>query len=281
MTRLTRYKFLSMISTHTKRTYDFGLVLPKYNHDIHHCYGVGPLDRWMSYDWYPLDTEERFDENWSKSDTRSLLEKYGWTKTNIKYNSNRQGFRMDIDLDEVKPGSHDFYLGCSVTFGVGINAHDTWAYHMSKKLDRPGLNFGVGGGSIETQYRLLRCWAPILKPKRVYTLGTFLGRREFLEDNIPTNIGSPSRSWKNFVEDPRHELYWQSEIQISHIRAYDAMRAVCLDYDIELYSLRDGNREEIFNNFSGRREARDLMHPGPAWQSGIAHLPDDCWERLA
>lgn len=260
---------------------NFGLVLPKYNHDTHHHYGVGPLGGWGSYDWCPKDTEDRFDKNWSNPNMRSLLEKYGWTKTNIKYNSNRQGFRMDIDLNEVEPGSHDFYLGCSVTFGIGINLCDTWGYHMSKRMNRPGLNFGVGGGSIETQYRLLRCWASILKPKRVYTLGTFLGRREFLEDNIPMNIGNTNNTWKNFIEDPRAELYWQSEIQISHIRAYDAMRAVCLDYGIELYSLCDHNRKEIFLSIPGRQEARDLMHPGPIWHSGIANLPDDYWERLA
>lgn len=277
-----KYKFLSMINYFMRNpVYDKGLVLPKYNHALHHNYGIGPVAGWQSLDWCPMDTEERFDQNWADPKKRALLENYGWTKTSIKYNSNRQGFRMDVDLNEVEPESHDFYLGCSMTFGIGINVNDAWPYKMSKKLNRPGLNFGVGGGSIETQYRILRCWAPVLKPKRVYTLGTYLGRREFLEDNIPLNIGNSARNWKNFVEDPRHELYWQSEIQISHVRAYDAIRAVCMDYGIELYSIRNDRRKEIFYSLSGYEEARDLVHPGPIWHSQIAQLPDDCWERLA
>lgn len=257
------------------------LIIPKYDHTLHHRYGIGPMSGYQSYAWYSMDTEKRFDENWADPDKRALLEKYGWTKTNIEYSSNRQGFRMDVDLNEIDSNTHDFYLGCSLTFGTGINVQDTWPHKMSNRLGRPGLNFGVPGGSIETQYRILRCWAPALKPKRVYTLGTFFGRREFLEDNIPTNIGNPSHSWKNFVEDPRHELYWHSEIQISHIRAYDAIRAVCMDYDIELYSIRDDRRKEIIKSIPARSEGRDLAHPGPIWHSHIANLSDDSWERLA
>lgn len=273
-------KFMNMLlSFNKKKMYNSGLVLPKYNNDIHHSYGVGPLPGWVSLDWCPADSEERFDENWSNPGTRVLLEKYGWTKTNIKYNSNRQGFRTNIDLNEVEPKSHDFYLGCSITFGIGVNAKDTWSEQMIRRMNRPGLNFGQGGCSIETQYRLLRCWAPILKPRRVYTLGTFLGRREFLEDNIPTHIGNPGNNWKNFVENPKHELYWQSEIQISHIRAYDAIRAVCMDYGAELYSIYDDKRKQIFR--VGDAEARDLIHPGPRWHYHIANLSDDYWERLA
>lgn len=263
-------------------TYTKNLVIPKYNHDLHHDYGVGHMVGYQTYSWMPMDTEERFDENWANPAKRALLEKYGWTKTNIEYYSNRQGFRMNVDLNEIDPETHDFYLGCSLTFGIGVNAEDTWPYKMSKRLDRPGLNFGVPGGSIESQYRVLRCWAPILKPKRVYTLGTFFGRREFLEDAIPTNINAYylERNWKKFVEDPRHELYWQSEIQISHVRAYDALRAVCRDYGSELYSLRDDKRKEIWKSIPGCTQGRDLAHPGPIWHSGIANLPDDYWERL-
>jgi len=277
---MIKYNFLSMINYFMKNSvYDKGLVLPKYDHEIHHGYGIGPIAGWQSSDWCPMDTEQRFNENWATK--RVLLEKYGWTKTSIKYNSNRQGFRMDVDLNEIESGMHDFYLGCSMTFGIGVNGKDTWPEKMMKRMNRPGLNFGVGGGSIETQYRVLRCWAPLLKPKRVYTLGTYLGRRELLEDDVPKSIGSPNRTWRNFVEDPRHELYWQSEIQISHIRAYDAMRAVCMDYGAELYSIRDDRRKEIFRSLPGWHEGRDLAHPGPIWHSHVANLPDDCWERLA
>jgi hypothetical protein len=257
------------------------LVLPKYNHNLDASYGAGPLSGWLSLDWCPADSEQKFDENWANPTKRVLLEKYGWTKTSIKYDSNRQGFRMNVDLNEVEPKSHDFYLGCSFTFGIGINAKDTWPEQMIQRNNRPGLNFGFASCSIETQYRLLRYWAPILKPRRVYTLGTFLGRREFLEDDIPIHVGNPGNSWKNFVENPKHELFWQSEIQISHIRAYDAIRAVCMDYDAELYSICDDKRELLFDSTPGRSEARDLSHPGPIWHHHIANLSDDYWERLA
>ena len=256
------------------------IVLPKYDHDIHHEYGIGPMLGWESLNWYPRDDEETFNKNWDNQKTRDILIQCGWTKTSIKYNSNRQGFRMNVDLNEVVPGICDFYLGCSMTFGIGVNLEDTWQIKMSNRLGILGLNFGIPGGSIESQYRVLRCWAPILKPRRVYTLGTYLGRRELLEDNVPLNIGSPARGWKNFAEDPRSELYWKSEIQISHIRAYDAIRSVCRDYSIELYSIAD-NKRQIFSELNGKREGRDLIHPGRIWHSEISNLPNDYWERLA
>jgi len=276
---MIKYKFLSMIFNRMQ-DYANQIVIPKYDHDTHHEYGIGPMLGWESLDWYPRDDEETFDKNWANPKTKDMLIRYGWAKDSIKYNSNRQGFRMGIDLNEITPGTHDFYLGCSMTYGIGVNTKDTWVTKMSERLNFPGLNFGVPGGSIESQYRVLRCWAPLLKPRRVYTLGTYMGRRELLEDNTPLNIGNPAREWQRFVENPRHELYWKSEIQISHVRAYDAMRSVCRDYGIEFYSIAD-NKRQIFPKLNGQREGRDLIHPGPIWHSEIANLPDDYWERLA
>ncbi len=129
------------------------IVLPKYDHDIHHEYGIGPMLGWESLNWYPRDDEETFNKNWDNQKTRDILIQCGWTKTSIKYNSNRQGFRMNVDLNEVVPGICDFYLGCSMTFGIGVNLEDTWQIKMSNRLGILGLNFGIPGGSIESGYR--------------------------------------------------------------------------------------------------------------------------------
>lgn len=254
--------------------------LTTFDNDIHHKeFRTGPMAPLTSQYWMPSDTEKLFDENWKNQETKTKLIKHGWSKDSIQYKSNDFGFRMNTDILDVIPGECDFYLGCSITFGIGLNLEDTWAWKISEKNGRTCVNLGWGGSGIETQYRLLRAWAKLLKPKKAYTLGYYYGRRELMEtkDRIH-HLGvwqADSQQWKEFY--PR--VTTRHEMLISCIRAIDAMRAVCMDYNIELYTLNDLYRKDIYNTTD--TTARDLLHFGCSWHTKISDLPKNYWQRLA
>lgn len=252
-------------------------------HDNHHRmqFGLGPMN-WTKnkpLSWYPADTEERFDLHWSKSNTRKILIEHNWTKENITYKSNDFGFRMNKNINEIKIGECDFYLGCSHTFGIGLNLEDTWGWKLSQKKGLEFINLGWPAGSIEAQYRLLRCWAEKLRPKRAFTLGAYLSRREILRHDGSAECIGP---W--FKNGPMYTVYERlsndNEITISMLRTLDAMKSVCFQNNIELYTIADDMRNEIFSE-TDNNTARDLIHFGCNWHSRIANIPDSSWKRLA
>jgi len=243
-------------------------------------FGFGPMihcELGIPMKWFDSDTEKTFDDNWQNIKTRAKLEALGWSKDSIEYRRNDAGFRMDINMSDIKPGECDFYLGCSKTFGTGINLEDTWCWKMSLKRGLPCVNLGWGGSGIETQYRLLKSWAEVLRPKRAYTLGFFMGRREIL---IGRKYVYALGNW--IKDDPRKILYeaicTEDENIISAIRSFDAMRTVCMDYDIELYA--PTNKGSVYTDMVDHK-ARDLMHSSPGYHSNIANMPDHLWGRLA
>lgn len=102
--------------------------------------------------WYPGDTLETFERNISDSTMKSLMQKIGWcdnegNPTEIEYNLNKYGWRCK-DFDKVTDKSIVF-LGCSNTFGVGLNETDTFASVVSKKFNKESINLGCPGKGLD------------------------------------------------------------------------------------------------------------------------------------
>ncbi len=239
--------------------------------------GHGPMDNNVIRRWFASDNSESFIKN------EPMLEKLGWNIDSIQYRSNDMGFRMDQDMSDISPGSCDFYLGCSLTIGVGLNLEDTWGWLMSQKSGRSMVNLSAPGGSLEHQYRYLKCWARALRPRKAYTIGAYYGRREILNDKTH---GCALGSWlikesESTMKNTYIAVSSERELQISWLRSFDAMRAVCIDNDIELYCLNMMARRDLFEDTTDHQCARDLVHHGSGWHKRIAELPDTVWERFA
>jgi len=203
---------------------------------------------------------------------------FGWNKDSIRYRSNDHGFRMDTDMGNIAPGGN-IYLGCSITIGVGINLEDTWAWKLNQRIGGDFINLAAPGTEFDTQYRMLRTWASVLKPARAYTIGAFMGRREVIDErNSAIKLG-------HWVKGNDLKLYKglssDGEIMIAAIRAFDAMRAVCIEHGIRLYVPTSEFFERTRHSFSPDFTARDLMHRNGSWHDRIADAGDDFWDRLA
>ena len=58
-------------------------------------------------------------------------------------------------------------IGCSLTFGTGLNYNQTWPYYVAKELGLDCINLGQPGTGINASYRAAKMWVPIIKPKAV------------------------------------------------------------------------------------------------------------------
>lgn len=243
------------------------------NYNYTNILGFGPTKSKSVTKWYTADTEEKFDKHWSNSKTRQKLNALGWTKDSIEYRCNDAGFRMDINMRDVKSGECDFYLGCSYTFGIGLNMEDTWCWKMSLIRGLTCVNLGIPGGGMESNYRVLKSWIGILKPKNIYLLGYFPDRREIITNRNSTLRLGP---WVegDFLKKLYYTLLSDDEILLTYLRNFDAIRAICMDYNTSLYVLDENH----FPNFD--QGARDLLHPSRIWHTAISLLPDSSWVKI-
>ncbi len=225
--------------------------------------------------WCKSDTEQLFDRLQKNPVYGPMLADMGWDKNSVEYRFNNYGFRTDDDFDINNPTPGAMFLGCSFTTGIGLNIEDTWSHKVHTIIGGTFYNLGQGGAGFETYYRLLRAWAPVLKPFAVYTLGSFEPRRELLSDK--------GVDWFSVTSNEETEVFkrWFSsgaETEISRHRTFDAIRWVCKENNIPLYAPpRELYTQAI--HLAKDTAARDLKHPGAPFHTHLAnHLKE--WDKL-
>ena len=188
------------------------------------------------YDWMPGDTKQRWEEN------KSISSKFGWTADNIKYEVNKWGYRYNKDFEK----NHDsaVFLGCSITFGVGVDYEDTWPYIVSKELGVECINLGQPGVGQNASVRVAREWIDIIKPKYVFFFMQDPGRRELFmnsggSNHIEQHYNNQGTRWKemgtdigSFSKEPNLKQYFEMSNYYrerwlwQHLN-HDAMSHIC------------------------------------------------------
>ena len=254
---------------------------------------IGPLGPNSIVDWTSSDSKQLFLNKLQNLEKRKRLEKLGWTENSIKYRGNDFGFRMNDDFTNIIDDECVVYLGDSITFGIGLNLEDTWGWkHWRKHYQDKNfryVNLSWPGSGADTFYRMLKSWIDILKIKKVYTLGSYFGRREIISSTIKSTHWSGDNKTNflilaHWVQDNERKILYNNlsddeELKISYARSWDAIRGICMRKDIPLFILDRKYKSEIISY--GDFNARDLKHHGPNWHTKLADLPESAWERLA
>jgi len=115
-------------------------------------------DGWTT-NWCPSDTRD----NWNNREY--LAQKLGWTDNNVRYRFNEYGYRHQGPFVENRNAL--VALGCSITFGIGVNYEQTWPYYVAKELGLDCVNLAQPGTGINASYRAAKMWLPVIKPKVV------------------------------------------------------------------------------------------------------------------
>lgn len=127
-------------------------------------YSAYPELAGKTLNWLPMDTQQFFAQNLKNQ--KHILDQYGWTTKSIKYEFNSDGFRTG----EFKECDCVVFLGCSYTVGIGLPYHNTWPFLVAQELGLECYNLGLGGGSMDSMYRIGSYWIEKLNPKLVIAL---------------------------------------------------------------------------------------------------------------
>lgn len=207
--------------------------------------------------WWPTDSEEQYQSNINTQ--RSQLEKYNWIDADISYVNNSHGFRTS-EFDQQK---NFITVGCSYTYGIGLPIDSIWPELLSKQLELPVFNLGVPGGSLDTSYRIIKHYVPLLKPKHVILLAPDPSRMEIFINNQPYIHLPSSTDYYGFMQSEWVKQWLTSdENTIVHTQKnIEAMAYICKKNAVNFYVYTT----EFFLNLYAVSEgglARDLMHPG-------------------
>jgi len=148
-------------------------------------YSAYPHLAGQEVNWLDTDSAEQYSANYNDTNKRKLLEKLRWTKHNITYTFNSNGFRAP----EFKKNEPNIvFLGCSFTVGIGLNISDTFSHNVSQSLGLQNYNLGKGGGSNKTAFRVGHHWIPKLKPKIVVLMSPEITRSEIIMGGKAINL---------------------------------------------------------------------------------------------
>ena len=124
---------------------------PNYIDSKDHPFGFLPNTNGGSIKWHKGDSVELYEKNAKKFGNR-----WKYYKKDITYNLNKSGYRTkewaDIDWK-----NSAVLLGCSITYGVGLDDDETLAYYLEQKLDMPVINLGVPSAGNEKILQNLVC----------------------------------------------------------------------------------------------------------------------------
>ncbi len=216
-----------------------------------------------------------------------MLEQSGWLPDHaaIIYQYNEHGFRDDA-FDDRPCG---LALGCSYTEGVGVAADETWPAQLAKLVGYKVWNLGIGGVGIDTCFRVMEFWAPILRPRFIALLDPPIARMEICRaDGGYTNLLNVG--WEHSdATSPQDQFvkHWfaQEHNWIEHHKRHVlAMRMLAQDLSIPFVHLFNGPIcQPVPNFYQDPRffhnngldlldRARDLAHAGPRTLHMVAEI---------
>lgn len=214
--------------------------------------------------WVPSDSEQRYNHN--MKNYPDAMTTMGWDDPRrVTYRINSEGFRGG---DFVEGGA--MFLGCSLTFGIGMPEEDIWPSIVARELNLPCINLGVPGGANDSIFRMANEWIPKLKPKIVFMMSTYKQRFEVFEN------GKQQRYLPSSPKFLKLSSEWYTDVWLSDDRNSDlnskknilAVKMLCNEHNIPIYD------DTIFENnklkIGALPFARDLMHPSFKWHKTCA-----------
>jgi len=214
------------------------------------------------------DTRELYIKNFtSLSDFRAQ-----WKARPITYTTNSDHYRCP-EWEDIVWNDSILMLGCSVTFGVGLDDSDTISSHLSSYLGGiPVVNLGQGGSSWTFQWiNTVRLVAAGIRPRAVVYIWPDVSRyTRMLDSKLARHTGSWSAQGLGleYLKDTDHAQAISGEI-LACVRALWSCPQLHYTWS-----------PQVDPNWSVPRltapidRARDRMHPGPEtagiWAGNIA-----------
>ena len=242
-------------------------ILKKYNN---YQFG-GRIKTPTVIDWYNPDSKETLEK--SSEEHKNI-----WKKVDdITYRLNTYGFRCE-EFPEEECRESITILGCSQTFGIGLQKENTWASLLCKELNLREINLSIAGGSLDSAFRVYNEWQPIHKSKITCILMPPTTRLEStsIERNSWKNIGNWTienyiRSGETNLQAFLLELLEESLQEVREERNLAAIKYIANQTDSEVYLCYYLDNDDK-KNVPWLDVARDGCHGGPKWNKRMRDL---------
>lgn len=191
-----------------------------------------------------------------------------------EYKTNSNGFRCDEFYPLPEGGKNVVVLGCSHTFGEGLEQHETWVSQLEGLLDKKILRFwnlGQPGASSDMCVRILFSAEKVLFPKIIIVCWPAWSRRERL-DVYPKSLTSDNQElqFESSLTDQNNFL--KCVFQVEKFAEYNGAQVFhCFAQDI--YNIPDNTN--VLTNYS-LRSCWPVWdnHRGPGARRIIEDKPD-------
>jgi hypothetical protein len=235
-----------------------------------------PLHAWSSHagqtvNWISPDSKENYQQHMNDAAKRNMLQQFGWIDQHIDYTFNSDGFRTH----EFDNRANFVTIGCSFTQGVAVNREDTWPQLVSDQLGLSVYNLGISGASADTCYRIIKYYAPILKPQFVVFLEPRGNRTELHHDpDQPPHLinwAYDSGSWGNSV----YTKTWLGNdvnMQLHAEKNRAAVAHVCDQLGIPVVMYAPNDYRDLVEDKTQLDLGRDLLHPGRLNNAAFAQV---------
>lgn len=201
----------------------------------------------------------------------------------LTYDLNEMGHRSR-SIDKIDFNNYILFVGCSHTFGMGLELETTYPYLVSQMLNMDYYNLGLTGASMDVVFYNLVTWlTKFNKPKLIVFQKPEIARFVLLENN----------SWLNFVgpwtlTDENIKNFYNSALNIPYFETktflyFKLISSLCKDIPIINFELKFKGSKlkqnphfDDFNIFNFIPDydnlARDNMHFGITSQIKLANI---------
>ena len=226
---------------------------------------AGDLSLPGTFNWYPSDSHSNFKKQSAKHQQQ-------WKDVELTYKLNSYGMRMDGDP---APGNNILFLGCSMTFGIGVPKENSWTHLVSKQMGMGEVNMGNPGGSIDSLFRLYNAWQyEIQAPITCLLIPPQYRKERIITDNNGDLFIAKIATWTiNHMKTPEmKDIALQSindtEMYMNEKRNIDAIKNIAHETNSKLIIIDSYNLSpEVYNRGS---IGRDNGHPGYYWHEKVA-----------
>ena len=149
-------------------------------------------------------------------------------KTTI--NKNEYGYRSD----SFDGGDGFIFLGCSFTYGDGLEEYETWPWMVGKYFDVKVWNLAVNGEGDDICFLLAHKWIPKLKPKVVCMLIPPPGRYYFFDDGPSSSMELYNNTHGHSLPDKPTSpwLFNERNMHINLMKNLMGIQLFCDNYEI-------------------------------------------------
>jgi hypothetical protein len=227
-------------------------------------YHVWQIHSGKTLNWLSTDSQLLYNNHCHDPKQRARLEQAGWYPyTEINYQFNSHGFRTD----EFDSSPRILTLGCSYTQGIGLHRNQTWPELLAVQLEKQVWNLGVGGGSLDTCFRLLEYWIEHLNIQAVVVLAPELSRVEVVLNNSRVESCGSWRDDDSTTNFYRHWIDHPDNSTINRRKNILAMQHICNQQQAPILFYYP--ETEFRDKIGGK--ARDLLHYGAGMHLQLAN----------